>query len=41
MKGKIKDPRYPQEEWKKCDHVKHHSDGTKTDIPFWENRFMG
>ena len=38
MKGKINDPRYPDQEWKKCQHVVDHSNGTKTDIHYWENR---
>ena len=41
MKDKVQDPRYPKQEWKKCDHFVKHSDGTQTDIHFWKNRLTG
>ena len=41
MKGKIKDPRYPEKEWKKIDHIHEKSNGSKIDIHYWENRFTG
>ena len=41
MQGKIKDPRYPESEWKKVDHVHAKPDGTNIDIHYWEHRFTG
>ncbi|MCX6989869.1 MAG: hypothetical protein NTX49_02210 [Chlamydiae bacterium] len=41
MQGKIKDPRYPEKEWKKVDHTHTRSDGTEIDIHYWEHRLTG
>lgn len=41
MKGLIKDPRYPCNEWKKVDHVHEKPDGSKIDIHYWEHRLSG
>ena len=41
MPGKIKDPKYPREEWKKAVHVHEGINGSNIDIHYWENRFIG
>ena len=37
MKGKINDPRYPEDVWAKMQHVHENPGGTKTVIHYWEN----
>jgi RHS repeat-associated protein len=41
MGGKINDPKYPRDEWKKVEHTHKKSDGTTIDIHYWENRNTG
>ena len=41
MKNKIKDPAYPQDQWKKVEHTHELSDGTIVDLHYWENRTTG
>ncbi|MBS0649741.1 MAG: hypothetical protein JSR93_01140, partial [Verrucomicrobia bacterium] len=41
MPGKIRDPNYPKEEWKKMEHIHEKPDGTCVDIHYWENRLTG
>ena len=41
MKGKINDPRFPPNKWKKCQHAHEYIDGTNTEIHYWENRLTG
>lgn len=37
MWDKINDPRYPPDKWNKKKHNHEHTDGTKTEIHYWEN----
>jgi hypothetical protein len=41
MKGKIKDPKYPENLWAKMQHVHQHPDGTQTVVHYWENLETG
>lgn len=41
MQGKINGPNYPTDKWSKNEHVHYNTDGTKTDIHYWENRITG
>jgi len=41
MPGKIKDPRYPEPEWQKKEHIHTYPDGTKTNVHYWENIVTG
>ena len=41
MKGKINDPRYPEDVWAKMQHVHENPGGTKTVIHYWENLQTG
>ncbi|MGD9729510.1 MAG: RHS repeat-associated core domain-containing protein [Nitrospiraceae bacterium] len=37
MKGKINDPKFPENVWAKMQHVHDHPDGTQTVIHYWQN----
>lgn len=41
MEGKIKDPRFPPDEWGKKQHCHTSLDGVNTEIHFWENTVTG
>ncbi len=41
MEGKVKDPKYPAEEWKKAEHVHKRPDGKIIDIHYWINKLTG
>lgn len=41
MNGELKDPNYPNEEWKKCQHIHDNADGTASEIHWWEDRETG
>ncbi len=40
MKGKINDPRYPQSDWAKMEHI-HRGPNNNTVIHYWKNRLTG
>jgi len=37
LEGKIDDPRYQEDKWKKQQHIHKHPDGTQTNLHYWEN----
>jgi len=41
MKGKVNDPKFPEDVWAKMQHVHEHPDGTQTVIHYWENLQTG
>ena len=41
MEGKIKDPKYSKEEWKKVSHTHEKPDGKFVEVHYWENRWTG
>lgn len=41
MEGRIDDPKYPEDEWAKKEHVHRGQDGSKTTVHYWENTKTG
>jgi hypothetical protein len=41
MKGRIKDPDFPEDVWAKIEHVHKHPDGSQSVIHYWENLQTG
>ena len=41
MQGRIRDPKFPQAEWAKMEHIRTMNDGTRIEIHYWRHRATG